>query len=170
MRTIGVSPMASRIVSQIGLNAASVSIIPGANRRDRRPIASPAVSNCGTLSSARGDLFSISGRGRRHQRREQPARRRSHFVDRAVERGFIGLRWLGVAADLAHELQRRGPDFILCRRRFEVEERFYVTAHDFGFQSPVVVITHWSRGPTSLFASEAPPAAAAAALFPLRGG
>src|SRR6478752_833147 len=56
------------------------------------------------------------------QRGEQPPRRDRHFLDGAVERGLVGLRGPAEAGQLAHELQRRGADLVLRRRRFEIEQ------------------------------------------------
>ena len=51
------------------------------------------------------------------------------LVDRALERLRIGLRGLGEAAHLAHELERGGPDLLFRRGRFEIEQRADVAAH-----------------------------------------
>jgi RNA polymerase sigma factor (sigma-70 family) len=51
------------------------------------------------------------------------------FVDCVVERGFVGLGWLVQATDLAHELQRRVPNFLGSGRRLEVVQNADVAAH-----------------------------------------
>ncbi len=52
-----------------------------------------------------------------------------HLVDGAVERRLVGLRRRGEAAQLADELDRRGADLLVGRRRVEVEEGADVSAH-----------------------------------------
>ena len=49
--------------------------------------------------------------------------------DRAVERGLVGLRRPAEPGELAHELQRRGADFVLARRRLEIKQRADIAAH-----------------------------------------
>jgi hypothetical protein len=56
-------------------------------------------------------------------------RRLRHFIDCLAECRFIGTRGLGETAQLAHELQRRGADFVLGRRRLEIEQRADIAAH-----------------------------------------
>src|SRR5271169_6024543 len=51
------------------------------------------------------------------------------LLDRAVERHFVGLRRLVETGKLSHELQRRGLDLMLGRRRLEIEQRLDVAAH-----------------------------------------
>src|SRR5438093_3267628 len=74
--------------------------------------------------------FPIAGRRGGDQRVEQAPRGVGDIVDRAVERGLVGLRWLVEARDLAHELERGGPDLLVGGGRGEVEERSDVSAHD----------------------------------------
>ena len=96
IRTSGVSPMASRMVSQIGLNAASASIIRA--RADRSERCGHRVSGRIGLPRARvreprtlhdlfgaavvtSDAISVAGRG-------------GHFIHRVIERGFVRFRRL----------------------------------------------------------------------------
>src|SRR5262245_40735074 len=51
------------------------------------------------------------------------------FVDRTIERRGIRLRRPVEAGKLAHELQRRGADFLLGCRRVEIEQCLDVAAH-----------------------------------------
>jgi hypothetical protein len=63
------------------------------------------------------------------QRGEQPPRRLRDFRHRAIECRGVGLRRPGEAGEFAYELQRRCLDFVLGRRRFEIEQRLDVAAH-----------------------------------------
>src|SRR5262249_14999081 len=63
------------------------------------------------------------------ERGEQAARRLGHLVDGTLERRLVGARRLAEPAQLAHELQRGGADFLLPRRRVEVKERTEISAH-----------------------------------------
>src|SRR5579872_1909334 len=54
----------------------------------------------------------------------------AHFVDRTIECRLVGAGRLGKAAELAHELQRRGADLFFGRRRLEIEQRSDTAAHD----------------------------------------
>src|SRR5437016_2104135 len=63
------------------------------------------------------------------ERYDEARGRRRHLVDRAVERVFVVAGWLGGAAQLADELQRRSADFVSGRGRLEVGECFDVPAH-----------------------------------------
>jgi hypothetical protein len=65
---------------------------------------------------------------------QQAPRHVGDLIDRTRERRLIGFRRVREAGELAHELQRRGMDFILRRRRFEIEQCFYVAAHRLSFQ------------------------------------
>jgi hypothetical protein len=53
-----------------------------------------------------------------------------HFLDGEVERRFIRARWVGCAAQLADELQRRRANFIIGGWGRKIGERFDVPAHD----------------------------------------
>ena len=66
-----------------------------------------------------------------HQILEQPAYHLFRFFDGAIERGLVGDRRPGRAADLAHELQRGRVDFVFRGRGLEVEQRADVPAHGF---------------------------------------
>src|SRR5260370_40298154 len=68
----------------------------------------------------------VACRRMRVQRGEQPPRCSGDFLDRTIERRLVGLRRLVEAGQLAHELQRGGLDFILGRRRLEIEQRLDV--------------------------------------------
>src|SRR5438105_2094273 len=63
------------------------------------------------------------------QRGQQATGGFRNFLDGTLERRFVGLRGLVEAGKLAHELQRRGMDFILTRRRIEINQRLDVAAH-----------------------------------------
>src|SRR5689334_9412409 len=65
----------------------------------------------------------------RVQRADKTIGRGRYFLHRAIERGFVGLRWLARAAELPDELKRRGTDFVVSRGRREVRERFDVSTH-----------------------------------------
>src|SRR5262245_31690571 len=73
--------------------------------------------------------LAIARRPRSLKRRDQPACRLRDLVDGTIKGGRVGLRGLGEAAQLAHELQRRGADLVLGRGRLEVEQRANVAAH-----------------------------------------
>jgi hypothetical protein len=75
--------------------------------------------------------FPISRRRVRDERMKQMLGGVSDVVHRAVERLFVRFRWLGEAAQLADELQRRSADFILGRGRKEVVKGLDVSAHNF---------------------------------------
>jgi len=53
-----------------------------------------------------------------------------HLRHRPVEGLLIGFRGARTAAELAHELQRRGADLRLGRRRGEIVQRLDGPAHD----------------------------------------
>jgi hypothetical protein len=65
------------------------------------------------------------------QRGQQAARRVRDFHHRAIEGFGIGSRRPAEAGEFSDELQRRGADFIVGRRRFEIEQRLDVAAHCF---------------------------------------
>src|ERR1700733_8385433 len=60
---------------------------------------------------------------------QQPAGAVGHLGDRAVERLGIGLRRRVEAGQFAHELQCRGMDLGMGRRRLKIEQRLDVAAH-----------------------------------------
>src|SRR5262245_66176569 len=76
--------------------------------------------------------FAIAWRTRGLKRRQQPARCLRHIIDGSIERGLVGLRGLREAAQLAHELECRGMNLVLGRRRLEVEQRANVASHRTG--------------------------------------
>jgi hypothetical protein len=51
------------------------------------------------------------------------------FIDRGLERGFVGLRRLVKTADFPYELERSRTNFVGCDRWVEVEKRFDISAH-----------------------------------------
>jgi hypothetical protein len=55
------------------------------------------------------------------ERRDQAAGRVGHLLDRLVERRLVHLGRMREAAQLAHELQRGGADFLLSCWRLEIE-------------------------------------------------
>jgi len=61
---------------------------------------------------------------------QEPPRRFGHLFHRAVERRFVGLRRLVEAGKLSNELQRRGLDLVLGRRRLEIELGLDIAAHE----------------------------------------
>jgi hypothetical protein len=65
-------------------------------------------------------------------------RRLCHLFDSIIEGNLVGLRGLGEAAELPHELQRRRADFFLCRRRFEIVQSLNISTHKF-FRLPPIV-------------------------------
>jgi hypothetical protein len=86
-----------------------------------------------TLSRARTCLcsfnFTIAWRRIRYQRVEQLCRSLRYQIDRAVENLLVCLRRLCKSAQLPHELQRRGANLCLRRRRFEVMKCFDISTH-----------------------------------------
>src|SRR5579863_124292 len=76
-----------------------------------------------------GLFFAIAGSGGGFERVQQAGGRGGNFLYRGEKGGLVGLRRLVEAADLAHELQRSGVDFLVGDRRIEVEENFDVAAH-----------------------------------------
>src|SRR4051812_6368743 len=75
--------------------------------------------------------LTIARRRMRVQRGQQFSRYLGDFVDRALEGCGVLAGGLVESRQLAHELQRRGADLILRRRRLEIEQRLNVTAHRF---------------------------------------
>src|SRR5262249_52275618 len=73
--------------------------------------------------------LAILGRGRGHERSEQPGGCLGDFLDRALERVLIRLRRLRESADLADVLQRRAANFFFGRLRLEVVQRADVATH-----------------------------------------
>src|ERR1700690_3085998 len=73
--------------------------------------------------------FAVLGRGRGFERRDEAGGNGSDFVDRVLERGFVGFRRLGESADLTDELERGSADLGFGYRRVEVEQRPDIAAH-----------------------------------------
>src|SRR6266511_3689571 len=89
-----------------------------------------AVALTGASACARGLAFAVARLRRRHELVQQARRRLSNYVDRTGEGSFVRLRRLREAADLAHVLQRGGPDLLIGRRRVVVVEGVDVATHD----------------------------------------
>jgi hypothetical protein len=70
---------------------------------------------------------------------ERAARHVGDVLYGAIERCRVDLRRLGETAQLAHELKRCCPHFVLSGRGIEVEESFDVSAHEMPFQTWIVV-------------------------------
>ena len=51
------------------------------------------------------------------------------LVDRSGERGFVSVRWLGKAAKLSNELEGRGANLVIRRRRLKIMQSLNVSAH-----------------------------------------
>src|SRR6516165_12102521 len=73
--------------------------------------------------------FAIAGWGIGHERVKQLACCAGHLVDGAIESNLVCLGGPCKTTQLADELQRRSPDFLLCRRRSEVMKRLDIAAH-----------------------------------------
>jgi hypothetical protein len=73
---------------------------------------------------------------RRFQRIEQLAGACCDRTDRVLECELIALRRFGRSAHFAHELQRGIVDLLIRRGRIEIEQGFYISAHDL---LPVIV-------------------------------
>src|SRR4051812_35300091 len=76
--------------------------------------------------------LAIPGRRVANERLKQMLGGVGHVVHRAVERLLVRFRWFGEAAQLAHELKRRGANLVMRRRRQEVVKGLDVSAHDDG--------------------------------------
>src|SRR5215510_13578690 len=89
-----------------------------------------------SLACARPRLLRLDGaiaRGRRRvQRVEQRAGRLRNLGHGSFKGLGVRLRRLVEAGELANELKRRSVNFLLGRRRLEVEQRLDVTAHAIG--------------------------------------
>src|SRR3990172_8383178 len=77
----------------------------------------------------RCEIARLQAEGRSIQQIDQPARHLEDIFDGAFIRGLVRLRRLGKAAQLADELLRRRADFLVGRRRVEVEQRADIAAH-----------------------------------------
>jgi hypothetical protein len=69
---------------------------------------------------------------------KQFVRRLRDLFDCIIEGNLVGLRGPGEAAELPHELQRRGTDFFLCRRGFEIVQSLNISTHSICCEPPVV--------------------------------
>src|SRR4051812_9913651 len=82
-------------------------------------------ARCKALAGAGTGLFrldrAVACGGDSLQRPQQAARGLRNVRDGAVECRNVCLRRLVEAGELAHELERRGADFVLVRGRLEVE-------------------------------------------------
>src|SRR3954462_6997139 len=76
-----------------------------------------------------GLFFAVARRRRRRQRLDQTVGGSGHFVDRAVEDGFVRARRTIRSAQLPHELQSRGPDLVRGRRRRKISKGLDVSTH-----------------------------------------
>src|SRR5215472_15531898 len=74
-------------------------------------------------------FFPVPRRRRGLQRIEKSSRGSRYFVNGEIERIFVGLRRLIEPGDLSDELKRSRADLFRSDRRFEVEERFDISAH-----------------------------------------
>src|SRR3954454_24815315 len=74
-------------------------------------------------------MLAVAWRAHRLKRVEQAVGGSRNLLDRTIEGGLVALRGMGKAAELTHELQRRGAHLVLRRRRLEVEQRPDVAAH-----------------------------------------
>src|SRR5271165_806030 len=72
------------------------------------------------------------------QRMDELPRGLRDLVDRALEGLCIGLRGPGEPADLPHELERGGADFVVGGGRLEVEQRADIAAHDRSLSNPEI--------------------------------
>jgi len=83
----------------------------------------------GTGFGFSGFFFAVLRRGVGVERMEEARGAGGDFVDRGEEGGFVGLRRLVKAGDLADVLEGGGADFFWGDGGIEVEEGFYVSAH-----------------------------------------
>src|SRR5260221_6895835 len=88
-----------------------------------------AVALRGSRPRFPGLDLAIAGRRVGHQRAQQFARRLGHLLDGMLERRLVGFRGPREAAQLAHELQRGGADFLLGGRRVVVAQRLDISKH-----------------------------------------
>src|SRR5262249_53376898 len=87
-----------------------------------KPLLGPLLRLC------RLDL-PVTRRGVGFERNEKFAGRRHDLFHRMVEGRLVLLRGVIEAAELAHELQRRGMDLVRRRRRLEMEQGLDIAAH-----------------------------------------
>src|ERR1700693_2743694 len=72
--------------------------------------------------------LAVARRARGGKIMQQATRHVGDLVDGALERRLVGFRGVREAGELAHELERRGADFLLGRRRIEIEQGADVAA------------------------------------------
>ena len=108
-------------------------LLRGAAHRPTLPRAlrGGAVALLGPSPRLRGLDVAVARRRVRDEVVEQVRGDVRDLVDGAGEDGFVGLRRLRRAADLAHVLERRRADLVVRRARLEVVERSDVPAHGF---------------------------------------
>jgi hypothetical protein len=63
------------------------------------------------------------------ERAKQTGRGTSYLIDGGAERRFICFGRLVETADFSDELKRSRPNVFGAHRRFEVEERLYISTH-----------------------------------------
>src|SRR6185503_13141551 len=107
---------ASRVTPGISLLPRTRGPIPERKRR------LPTRLACGKAPSGAGAGFEdfdfpITRRSIGYERIEQLTRDTSHAIDRPLECCLVRFCWMGEAAQLAHELQCRGADFLVGRPR-----------------------------------------------------
>jgi hypothetical protein len=74
-------------------------------------------------------FFAIFGRRGGFQRAQKPVGDGGDFVNRSLERRFIGLGRLVESGDLSYKLERSSLNFFSSYWRVKVEKRFDVSAH-----------------------------------------
>src|SRR5215467_9716806 len=87
-----------------------------------KPVCRPRPSLCHLC-------FAIARRGIGHEGAEQLFCGLGDLVHGSLESDLVCLGRPSKATQLADELERRCPDFVLCRWRFEVMERLDIAAH-----------------------------------------
>src|SRR5689334_5663016 len=97
--------------------------------RHRLPSQNSGEARLRSLARLHGLDLAVARRRLRLERENELARHFRHVFDRPVESGLIGFRGAIEARELAHELQRRGADLVLTRRRLEIEQSADVPAH-----------------------------------------
>jgi len=83
-----------------------------------------------SCASFRSLNFTISRRSIRNQGIKQLLRDLGHRVHCAGECVFVRFGRRGEATQFSNELKRRGSDFFICGRRFEVVQRSNVSTHE----------------------------------------
>jgi len=111
---------------KMGVLGCSSTVIMHGNSRGRKR----SEPFCGSRASFLRFHFAISRRSIRHQGIEQFPRDLRHAVYRPGERMFVHFGRSGEAAQFSDKLERRCPDFFLCRWRCKIMKRSDVSAHD----------------------------------------